>query len=747
MKSLAKYLFLTALAAFALTSCVKEFEDEVLNPKGSPVQFTLSGDSGELTGNTIAVKVTSTVEVTTDIAIKLSLDGDATVKNANMTFPDLVMTKGNKEVSGVVQFNPAGLKGSTDYDIIIKATVYGVDLAQKVKLSYTTPPDPPKPDADAFTIDGITTDWDEKEGIVTIECGAGATMNGIKSIKAHYGNKLHFLLELTDEAAAKGVDTLFFHIFFNGDNNAEGGLLHKWNSPDIDYMVEGMIMKKGKFVSYKSNYFKRDTTAADGWKWADTKVSATFDSAGEGKYYEMSMEYNKYPGRGGLAKIFTIGFDLQDSKYNVIGFLPNTAADAPCAKASLRKVHFPIPDPDGFSIDGDAADWNKTWGVQTITCPKGAELTGLKSVKMHYGNNLHFLFELDPTVLSSPDSVSLHMYFGGTANKYEHLWAENDILDMLGGVIFKDGEFTADTLRYYTWAGDVYPNPWAWNPKAGDIEVVAAIKDNVIEMSYDYSTFPGGLLPDPLTMGFEINAADWTTLGFLPQVVQEEPEEGEDPAPEVPNTKVIVSQPAPWNATPSFAYEEDNNLWHKIDDANAVRYYYYRNPGWAATPLFDKDSVACPYVSKELNTWKIELKEATTDRWQNQVFMHPYDKKNFIALDSTNVYKFSLTIGADKPFTGFFKLTGYDENSEGDKDGEGNPKKEKKYEGATVWEYGAINFTTPYAQIKLEKEFTVTKETATKNIILIFDFGTNPAETMVYIKDITLTATPKPKEE
>lgn len=742
MKSLVKYLFIASLAALALNACVPEFEDESLNPKGSPVQFTLSGDSGVLTGNTIAVKVTSTVPVATDIEIKLALGDSATVKAANMEFPEMIIPAGGTEVSGTINFNTTGLKGATEYLIVVKGSISGVDLAQKLKLTFTTLPDPPKPDAENFTIDGKIDDWSDKEDIYTINCGEGAALNGIKSIKVHYGAKLHFLLELTDDAIAKGVadKKLYFHVLFNGDNNNEGGLKHKWLTADIDYMIEGKIMDKGAFCEYKSNYYKRNTTDPTEWKWADTKVAPSFVSAGDGNYYELSMDYGKYPGRGGLANIFTIGFDLADANYNVIGFLPNTSADAPCAKALIKKSGFPIPDPDGFSIDGDPSEWSKTWGVVEMACPKEAKVTGIKSVKMHNNNKLHFLLEFTDAIIASPDSLILHIYFGGSATGIKRYWQEEDIFYMIAGMMRKDGEFLDFNPLYYSWMGSTYPTEWAWKETGANPVFVSAGKGSYLEMSMDYSNYPGGL-PNPLTMGFEITGSDFTTLGYLPQATVAIPQDKDkDPKIElVPAEKALVEKPAPWDATPSFKYQEDDNLWHKIDDATALRYFYHRNPGWVE-PIYNTiDSVACPFVSKQINTYIVELKEATDGRWQNQLFFHPYDKKNFIALKKENTYKFSVTLGASAPFNGYFKLAQYKDFGK-----EGTEEQQKKHEGDAIWDKGEVAFTTPYAPVVLEYEFSGVDA---PNVLLAFDFGTNPANTKVYIKDIILSEVPKAESE
>ncbi len=365
MKSSVKYLFIAVVAAFAMASCNQKIENELLNPNGTPVQFTLSGAKA-FTGAKAAAKVTANVPVPADVNITLALDlTQSTVKAENMSFPSLIIKKGETEANGEIGLDPTGLAAGTTFKVVVKASVSGVDLAQRLELSYTTDPEPEKPVPGTVTVDGEIEDWDnlDENYAVFMACDGGVELNGLKTAQVYYDDKLYMLLEVTDAALEKGVadGKLRFHIFFNGDNNKEGGLLHRWSTPDIDYMLEGKMTSGGEYCDFSSKYYKWNGADPAAWSWEATEVSPTFVCAGKGNYYELSMDYSTYP--GGLGDIFTIGFDIADGNYNVTGYLPNVA-DGTCPKAKVKKVGYVAPVP---KIDGNLDDWAEIESVSSGT--------------------------------------------------------------------------------------------------------------------------------------------------------------------------------------------------------------------------------------------------------------------------------------------------------------------------------------------------------------------------------------------
>ena len=147
MKSIAKYLSLAAFVAFALASCSKVVENAaLLNPDGTPVQFTLSGDKA-FSGSTASLKVTASTAVPSDVTINLALlSSDPKMPAENLSFPLLVMAKGSSEVSGKVSLDPTGLTPDTNYKIVLQASIGGVPFPPTLEISFKTDPAPAEPE-------------------------------------------------------------------------------------------------------------------------------------------------------------------------------------------------------------------------------------------------------------------------------------------------------------------------------------------------------------------------------------------------------------------------------------------------------------------------------------------------------------------------------------------------------------------------------------------------------------------------
>lgn len=157
-------MLIAAAAAMTFVSCNKIFEPEFLNPQGTPVQFTLSGDKA-FKDNKANIKVTASVAVPVDMKVSLSLNSESNIKPANIILPSLVIKAGSTEAAGEVQIITDGLKPATTFEINIIATVAGAQLGQKVALTYTTEKEPEPPVAGAITIDGDMSDWKDITGV------------------------------------------------------------------------------------------------------------------------------------------------------------------------------------------------------------------------------------------------------------------------------------------------------------------------------------------------------------------------------------------------------------------------------------------------------------------------------------------------------------------------------------------------------------------------------------------------------
>ena len=350
MKSLAKYLLIAALPALALVSC-KEEENEFLNPKGTPVQFTLSGDNAFSDNATANVKVTASAPVPADVTVTLALGEGATITAEKVLFPNLTILKDQTEASGQIALDLSALAPGTTYKVVLKASLAGVDLAQKLTLSYTTEEASPV----NIVIDGDPDDWDtlDPKDVVTIDCSPTAELTGLASAMVYYADKLYLLLELSNDALAQAK--IRFHLFFNSNFDSEGGYSGKWGDLDIDYATEGKIAESGNFVEYSSKLYK--TNPGTVWGTEPTDYTPVFKSAGSGILYELSMDYTDFP--GGLADVFPLGIDIVDADYHDLGFLPNKGASP--EKAVIKKAGYTKV--GGITIDGDMKDWAAIEGL------------------------------------------------------------------------------------------------------------------------------------------------------------------------------------------------------------------------------------------------------------------------------------------------------------------------------------------------------------------------------------------------
>ena len=177
---------------------------------------------------------------------------------------------------------------------------------------------------------------------------------------------------------------------------------------------------------------------------------------------------------------------------------------------------------------------------------------------------------------------------------------------------------------------------------------------------------------------------------------------------------------AEWDYTPSEQYLASTNLWKAIDDAKAVGYFYH----YPAAGFTTVTANSYELITLKQSTYVLSCPQAATDGlWSNQLFMYPQEG-HFIALDPAKTYKLKATLGSNKDFSGFFKMSRYNPDA-------------SNHEGAVIWE---TNYPVGFIfeggnPVVIENEFTGVEAV---NPILIFAFGGNPADCEVYIKDIIL---------
>lgn len=380
MRKLFTYLSVAVMAAAVFSSCEKEKENPILNPSGSPVQFTFTSTAVSETEATL--KVTSDVPVPADVTIALATD--ATNNMAGMTFPaEVVVAKGTTEATATLTVDKDALTPEVAYKAVITASIAGTQFGKVTALTITVPKPAP------VTVDGEIAEWANlpSDYVTEIKCGDGATYQGLKSAKIFYDEKLYVLLEVTDEVLATGVTEgkVRLHFFFDSDYDKTNGCNHKWNQPAIDYMLEGKMTASGEWCALSSKYYKWTGTDPTLWgPWTADDASPTFTYAGKGNYYECAMDYSNYP--GGLGKVIGMGFDTQDNGYAITGMLPSAGK-----LAQVVKNGEPIPEEEvEVIVDGDFSEWKSV--------PSIAGNDAIRTMKMQQtAEKLYFYVEIDKT--------------------------------------------------------------------------------------------------------------------------------------------------------------------------------------------------------------------------------------------------------------------------------------------------------------------------------------------------------------
>lgn len=153
-----------------------------------------------------------------------------------------------------------------------------------------------------------------------------------------------------------------------------------------------------------------------------------------------------------------------------------------------------------------------------------------------------------------------------------------------------------------------------------------------------------------------------------------------------------------------FDYDSDKNLWKPADAAHTYSQYYA--PGWNQLPN--------PDITNNGNVYSFSCPTATSDQWQNQFFIIP---DNAIALSADKKYDFHCRVTLSQDVNGVtFKLTDSSDDN---------------------------NFLfTERRDISAYEEFVFTlielDGIDAAAIKMVFDFGGNPDNTDVEIKEIIL---------
>ena len=157
-----------------------------------------------------------------------------------------------------------------------------------------------------------------------------------------------------------------------------------------------------------------------------------------------------------------------------------------------------------------------------------------------------------------------------------------------------------------------------------------------------------------------------------------------------------------------FDYNAASNLWKPVDAADGHTYSQYYAPGWAQLPN--------PEITQNGSAYSFTMPTATSDQWQAQFFVVPTEATAF-ALSAEKSYDFQVKVELSQDVKGVtFKLT--------DTASDDNFLFTERRDIAAYEEF--VFQLTDLAGIDAAA------------VKMVFDFGGNPDNTEVIIKDIIL---------
>lgn len=571
---------------------------------------------------------------------------------------------------------------------------YNANVEQIAVVALDGTPTWAEPQSQApVVIDGDASEWGRLNAadVVSLTLPDGAAKAGLKSAKAYYDDKFYLALELSDEAIATGK--VRFHIYFDTDNT--GALAQHWDKNTIDYMSEGKVFD-GAYCAYSSSLYKWAGTADNPWAWESTGVKPVFEGTGAGNTYELSMEYGDYP--GGLPVAFNFGLDVADGDYAVIGFLP---ASAEGATKLARIVKVGETDP-GEKPEEPVVDWDYT---------PSAEYTADSNIwkALDQTMNISWFYKPEwaaeqagPEVTFKESTYYFWNKINTTGDWQAQLWLEpaSDL------ILNAEKKYSFSCKVYATEETPVFIKMYHRGEdgsKSFEIARTRIAKGVITEFKAEDFT----PLISSQCLLIDFGGVPANTKVFIKDIVLTE------------GDAVTPPQPMEWDYTPGAAYLADNNLWKKVAGHEGYYYYHCTGADWNGT---DTISSEVPFLTTNQSTYELTYEDATANPWQNQLFIFP-DTGYEVALAADKTYKLTMTVAANADMNGFFKLSKFD------------PNNATKREGATIWEKGNVS-------MKAKEIFTVESPELTgvecDNILIVTDFGGNPAGAKIFIKDITL---------
>ena len=510
MKKFSKYLFLAVMAAFAFASCEKEKVNPLLNPSGTPVQFTFSARA---TSETDAVlKVVSDVPVPADVTIAIALDGSNTMNSAGITFPsELVLAKGESEATGQVSVDKDKLTPGTTTSAIFAASLAGVSIGKAKALTVTTDPavEPePEPTGEtAIKIDGDFSDWAD----VTTVLVSDDEDAPLKEFRVAYDKDyLYFYHKRNNNSAMWGGG--YFYLAVDADNNVATGMTDANGNTVVG-------IEKWMYLYF---YLKDDN---------GNPVLATAPAGARESGDEYACAENSLAGVVGDAIVETeLRIPLADlgvtygQPIKVYTWGNKSASNMKDQPVVVSMGGEAAPGGSSVTVDGNPDDWAKLNQkyVTEMVCFDGAELNGLKSAKVFYDDKVYVLLEISDGALTqgfSDGKLRAHFYFDGNydnGNGHYGKWVLPAIDCMLEGKIMSSSAWCAISSPYYQWTG-TDPAVWSggWTAAEASPAFEFAADGNFYECAMDYSSYPGGLA-DAFSFAVDIQDDGYNALGFLP---------------------------------------------------------------------------------------------------------------------------------------------------------------------------------------------------------------------------------------
>lgn len=172
-----------------------------------------------------------------------------------------------------------------------------------------------------------------------------------------------------------------------------------------------------------------------------------------------------------------------------------------------------------------------------------------------------------------------------------------------------------------------------------------------------------------------------------------------------------------WDYTPSTDSQDPRNLWKSVFEGNK-ELISGNIAGFPDAPVAITEIGA---ITKKETTYKLHFNAATSGDWSNCNFFS-FGEGNYLPLKAGSKYTFKFVIGADKDLPrAFFKINKDDPTVDG-------------LENGYVWE------TTQALTANTPKEISdvLTIGSDCPSISFTIDFGGNPEDVNIYIKDITI---------